>query len=101
MEQVCLAGGLTPGHFGVAFCGAAAISLFADGLAVVLWDAGARDRVGASGRSGDGGSIHLYSIAWGADPGDLGRVRTDPALAVSGVGVIGGGLCGDRPVPRR
>ena len=51
-----------------------------------LWycrDAGARDRTGASGRTGDGGPLHLYAVAWGADPGGLGRVRTDPALALS------------------
>ena len=36
---------------------------------------------------------------WGADPGGLGRVRTDPRLAVSGAGVVGGGWSGDRPVP--
>ena len=98
--QVAAGGRVAPGHYGAVYCGAGAISVFADGLAVVCRDAGASDWVGASGRSGDGGPVHLYSIAWGADPGNLGWVRTDPALAVSGDGVVGGGWCGDRPVPR-
>ena len=56
-------------------------------------------QAGPDGRPGDGGSVYLPSVAWGADPRRLGRVRTDPALAVSGAGVVGGGWCGDRPLP--
>ena len=79
-------GGRDPGPFGAALGAAAAVSLFADGVAVVCRDAGARDRTGADGRTGDGGSAYLSAVPWGADSGDLGRVRTDPALAVSGAG---------------
>src|ERR1039458_266931 len=87
-----LAGGsVAPGHFGATCCEAGAVSVYADGLAVVLRDAGACDWDGASGRTGDGGPVHIYSVAWGAHSGNLGCVRTDPALAVSGDGVIWGG----------
>ena len=48
MEQVLLAGGLILVITVLLYCAAAAISIFADGMAVVLRDAGARDRVGAS-----------------------------------------------------
>ena len=83
LGKVLLAGGLIAGHFGAGLCAAAAVSLFADGVAVVCRDAGAGDRAGAGGRTGDGGSVYLSSVAGGADPGGLGRVRTDPTLAVS------------------
>ena len=39
-------GGGACGHFGAGLGAAAAASLFADGVAVVLWDAGAGDRTG-------------------------------------------------------
>src|SRR5208282_3998908 len=44
-------GWVDPGHYSASFCEAWAVSVFADGVAVVLWDAGARDRTGASGRT--------------------------------------------------
>ena len=76
-------GWVDPGHFGAVLGAAAALSLFAGGVAVVCRDAGARDRVGASGRPGDGGSVYLSSIAWSAGPRRLGHIRTDPRLAAS------------------
>ena len=84
LGKVLLAGGLLLGISALVCCAAAAVSLFAGGLAVVCRDAGAGDWTGAGGRTGDGGSLYLSSVAGGADPGGLGRVRTDPRLAASG-----------------
>ena len=68
-------GWVDPGHFGAGLGAAAAASLFAGGVAVVLRDAGAREPGGPDRRPRDGGSVDLPSVAWGADPRRLGRVR--------------------------
>ena len=99
LGKVTAGGRVDPGRFGAGLGAAAATSLFADGVAMVSGDAGPGDWAGASGRPGDGGSLYLSAVAWGAGPRSLGRIRTDPRLAVSGDGVVWRWWCGDRPVP--
>ena len=53
------------GHFGAAVCAAAAISLLADGVAVVCRDAGARHRAGAIGRRRRWPTVLLMCRRWG------------------------------------
>ena len=67
-------GRVVGGNNGAGFYAAPAISIFADGLVVVCGDAGAGDWVGAGGRTGDGGSVCLYSVAGGGDYCHLGSV---------------------------
>ena len=100
MAEVLLAGWVDTRHFGGSIREAGAISFSADRVAVVCGNAGARDRFGASGRTVDGGSLYLYSVAWGADPHRLGYASTDQTLAVPCNCVGGGGGNGNRPVLR-
>ena len=51
---------------------AAAPSVFADGLALVLRDAGAGDRFGADRTAGDGRPAYLFAVAGSFHPGRLG-----------------------------
>ena len=90
MGEVLLAGGLFWDN-GAVHRGTAALSIYADGLVVVCGDTGAGDWVGASERSSDGGSVHLYSVTWGVDSGNLGCVRIDPSVAEPGDDIVGGG----------
>jgi len=56
----CCCGVVLMRHFDASVYEAAAPSLLAGGVAVVYRNAGAGDRSGASGRTGDGGSLHLF-----------------------------------------
>ena len=91
-------GGVAPGHDGAMYHGAAALSVYADGLVVVCGDIGAGDWVSAGGRSGDGGPFYLHSITWGAGHGGVGGMRTGPAMAVSGNDMVGDGMWGNHAV---
>ena len=73
LGQVMLAGGAILGLSVVVWVTAAALSLFAGGVAVVCWDAGPGDWAGASRRTGDGGPLYLSSIARGDGARGLGR----------------------------
>jgi len=90
--------GIALGRNGGVAGGAAALSVPADGVAVVCGDAGAGDWVGAGGGSGAGGPVHLYSVGWGVGSGHLGSEGTDPPVAVSEEGVMGGGVHGRHSV---
>src|SRR5208283_5144143 len=92
-------GRLDSGPFRAGLGGASPVSVLADRMALVSGDAAPGDWLGAGGRTGDGGSLYLSSLTWGADPGGLGSVRTDPRLAVSRDCIVGGGWHGDRLVP--
>ena len=69
-------------------------SVFADRVPVVFGHAGPGDWAGASRRTGDGGSLYLFSIAGSAGPRSLGRIRIDRAPTVSGAGVVSRGWRG-------
>ncbi len=61
LGKVLLAGGVILGLSVLVWVPRRRASLFADGVAVVFGDAGPGDWAGASGRSGDGGSVYLSS----------------------------------------
>ena len=73
LAEVLLAGVLLAGISVLLLFAAAATSLFAGGVAVVCWDAGAGDWSGASWHTGDGGSLHLYSVGGPFDSNRLER----------------------------
>ncbi len=87
------------GDFGTGFRAEAAVALPVDGMAVVCRNPRAHDRAGASGRAGDGGSLHLHPDAGGAGRGGLGRARAFPSLARRCDGFGGGGFRGDHLLP--
>ncbi len=82
LEQVLLAGGLIVGITVLVFLQRRRYPFLLMGW---LWFCGTLVPVIGLvqvGRTGDGGSIYLYSIAGGAGPGSLGRIRTDQRLAL-------------------
>ena len=84
--------GIASGDYGMVYSGAAALSIYADRLAVVCGDIGAGDWVGAGGGSIAGGSVHLYTVNWGVGFGNLGCIRIDAAVAEPGDNIVGGRL---------
>ena len=74
LAEVLLAGVLLAGISVLLFMQRRRHPFYADGMAVVCRDAGAGDRFGAGGRTGDGGPLYLYSVAGDVDFDHLGRV---------------------------